>query len=729
MTDFNTVPIEDLYESTLQSDLGSTDFVAKTVKIITGTLTGGQTTYMGINYDRPSKYELVEINAINGQDVTIVTRALATKSGGTGTAQNHPAGSKVIITHNYKVFEDIQTAINSKANILSPTIDEPTFTDWVKLPSYANAAARDAAILVPAKDMTVILDNDGDGKRCLTLYSGSAWINITLPGRNVTIDGFLIVAGGYVKFPVYADGTARDAAIPTPLQSMLVYNQAAVTLQLYDGSNWIDLDIGTPVPLATTSVPGRVRLATDQQVIDGTDDVGGEPLVVQPSQITLGTVVNATLDEDMSANTLVGIENLSGSGQTYVVSKALASSKTVAHGLGTVNNSKIIPLDNTRFFVLTRDGTNLKGVIATMDLATKTLSFGTPITYTTSLQGTVFTGALVDTDKVAVGYTKSTGVSDIRVHISTVSVSTITAGTEQAFATVVGTVVSLFSCQLTTNLCVFYHDATANGVHAFTVSGTTLTIGALEVVQTTIGFGSGDMLALNTDKFVCFSSSSGNTMQAGTVVGTTTTMGAVSNIAQIQSSWTFGTVLGTDKYVLRYRRDAGSTASNMICCSVSGNTITAGAIFTTSFGGGTIQGVSSSEFWESNSTSIRKHTVSGTTITFIDTVMNDYIVFPNFYINSVFIAIDIGGTNATYGVGLLSNNYIGILLQSGSRNDSRPVQLKSPVIQNASTGLHSGSLYISSNGTLSFYPTDTAINDSKDLPSVTAISDTDIILS
>lgn len=211
MTNFNTVPIEDLYESTLQSDLGSTDMVAKTVKIITGTLTGGKTTYMGINYDRPSKYELVEISAINGQDVTILNRALPTKSGGTGTAQNHPAGSKVIITHNYKVFQDIATAFESKA------------------------------------DGTPTLDGSG---------------------------------------AVYVDGTARDAAVTSPQNGQIV--TTAGVLQYYSGGTWNDLDVGTPTPNASTTVAGKVEIATQTQLNAGTDTgETGAQLVGVPSNLAI----------------------------------------------------------------------------------------------------------------------------------------------------------------------------------------------------------------------------------------------------------------------------------------------------------------------------------------------------------------------------------------------------------------------------------------------------------
>ena len=212
MSEFTTLPIEDLYESTLQSDLGSTDMLARTVKSITGTLTGGNTCYMGINYDRLSKYELVEISAISGQDVTILTRAIQTKAGGTGVAQNHPAGSKVIITHSYKVFKDIATAIASKA------------------------------------DGTPSLD-----------------------GSNA----------------VYVDDTARDTAIPTPQTGMIVTTGGV--LQYYSGGIWNDLDVGTPTPDASTTVAGKVEIATQGELEAGTD-TGSTGALLSPLPSNLAIV-------------------------------------------------------------------------------------------------------------------------------------------------------------------------------------------------------------------------------------------------------------------------------------------------------------------------------------------------------------------------------------------------------------------------------------------------------
>lgn len=212
MSDLNTLPIEDLYESTLQSDLSATDMSAVVVKPITGTLTGGLKTYMGINYDRPSRYELVEIDAITGATVSISERDVINKSGGTsGVAKNHAAGSKVIITHNYKLFKDIQTAVNSKA------------------------------------DGTPVLDGSGS---------------------------------------VYPNDTARNAAVPSPVEGYEVVSGGVK--QVYIGGTWQDLDVGTPTPNASTTVAGKVEIATQSEANAGTDTGStGALLSVVPSNLAV----------------------------------------------------------------------------------------------------------------------------------------------------------------------------------------------------------------------------------------------------------------------------------------------------------------------------------------------------------------------------------------------------------------------------------------------------------
>lgn len=44
--------------------------------------------------------------------------------------------------------------------------------------------------------------------------------------------------------PVYADATARDAAITSPANGMLVYNTATGKMEQYIAGAWADVDSG-----------------------------------------------------------------------------------------------------------------------------------------------------------------------------------------------------------------------------------------------------------------------------------------------------------------------------------------------------------------------------------------------------------------------------------------------------------------------------------------------------
>lgn len=50
------------------------------------------------------------------------------------------------------------------------------------------------------------------------------------------------VFGGVPSFPVYADTTARNTAIPTPAAGMVVFVTSISKLQVYNGTTWADLN-------------------------------------------------------------------------------------------------------------------------------------------------------------------------------------------------------------------------------------------------------------------------------------------------------------------------------------------------------------------------------------------------------------------------------------------------------------------------------------------------------
>lgn len=49
---------------------------------------------------------------------------------------------------------------------------------------------------------------------------------------------------GAVRLPVYADDTERDSGVPTPAEGMIVWNTSAAYIQVYNGSNWINVGSG-----------------------------------------------------------------------------------------------------------------------------------------------------------------------------------------------------------------------------------------------------------------------------------------------------------------------------------------------------------------------------------------------------------------------------------------------------------------------------------------------------
>jgi hypothetical protein len=78
--------------------------------------------------------------------------------------------------------------------------------------------------------------------------SGDYIIETVTPGSSVTIttdhvilDGDLSV-GTFVQLPVYADNTARDAAIPAPAAGMMIFNTTGTKFQGYTGAAWVDLN-------------------------------------------------------------------------------------------------------------------------------------------------------------------------------------------------------------------------------------------------------------------------------------------------------------------------------------------------------------------------------------------------------------------------------------------------------------------------------------------------------
>ena len=78
----------------------------------------------------------------------------------------------------------------------------------------------------------------------------------------------------------------RDAL--TPANGDKIYNSTTGTEQTYYGGQWNDAGTST-VANATDAITGKVRLADQTQVDNGTDTESGDPLVVIPSTLKVVT--------------------------------------------------------------------------------------------------------------------------------------------------------------------------------------------------------------------------------------------------------------------------------------------------------------------------------------------------------------------------------------------------------------------------------------------------------
>jgi hypothetical protein len=565
MVQFTNSPEQSLFQATLRSPINASDttgiVLSRQIESFTGTI---RITIL----DPAAGAEVISATGQTvGGELTGVVRGLPLYDGGPSTASTHPSGTRVVLSNPFQLYKDIETAINSKADRDEDTVNKLTVEDWLELQSYPDATARDVAIAVPVKDMIVILDDDGDGKVCFSVYDGANWKNIALPGRDVVIEGFLRVESGYVKLPIYADATARDAAITSPEQSMIIYNVNAVTFQFYDGSNWNDLDVGTPVPLATTSVPGRVRLATDQQVIDRVDDVGGNPLVMQPSQLSLAHTVNVVPLVDIPAGTPVGVPigNWDSSQPIPIdilTNNASTPTNLVLPGV-TPTAVQSVVLDDERIFVTYREDTiNLNCIILTIDKSTGGFTLGTPQTINSDTS-TVRRAIKVDNDEVLITYIIPASNTIVRTKRASITGNSISLGSQVDAFTHGSAVTSILLVDLDTDLSVICVNG--NTVRALDTSSG-VTAGSAETPAMTVN----RMVNSGVNRFTIGGFSTTVQLQIGVVTGTAIVLGTAYSVA----GTALDSMIKLSNNIAAIIRSTSSTALNIELLDVSGVTPT-----------------------------------------------------------------------------------------------------------------------------------------------------------
>jgi len=143
MAQFTTPPAIDGFETTLAQAwnwLVGTIFVDA---IPNATLSGWDKTYVVVNPWKTTQ-QVARISAWSTGQLTCDSVAVKKWAGTNYTSTTHAVKSKVIITDVYQTWEDIETAVNSKADT-----SNPTFTTMITGPVYASLSALTTAYPTP----------------------------------------------------------------------------------------------------------------------------------------------------------------------------------------------------------------------------------------------------------------------------------------------------------------------------------------------------------------------------------------------------------------------------------------------------------------------------------------------------------------------------------------------------------------------------------------------------
>lgn len=435
--------------------------------------------------------------------------------------------------------------------------------------------------------------------------------------------------------------------------------------------------------------------------------VGSGLSITGTNLIASGTNVTTTqtASEDITIGTPVGISNISGG-----VARAVRYTSSVNLGY-TLFNANIYVNNQTeiggdKFVILGYQSSDdsLYASVVTVDRDTLTPTIGTAVAVTADSDSPLQCVCKLDTDKFIVFYKEDASASIIKYRVWTVSGTTITFGSAATFYNNADTLVSngIRCSQIGTDKGVVFIPAgttTATRVIAFTTSGTVATVGSAVTPDTNVR-GTGNIIKVGTDKFI-LASDSGKNAQVGTISGTTITLGtAVAYTASTVASDALIEIVSpaTDVAVIRFT--VGST-ENLVACTISGTVPTFGTqVAGTTSTNGLITTDANTLLTGSNG-KIYKYTLSGTTLTYKDAVINPAGTIKTLVqlANSYFVAINGGATTLDILIQGMSNSFMGIAQSTVTRGNTVDVLINGVDVNQ--TALVPGAYYEVSSGALS----------------------------
>jgi hypothetical protein len=460
---------------------------------------------------------------------------------------------------------------------------------------------------------------------------------------------------------------------------------------------------------------------------------------------TSGTNLSRTFTamENLTAGDKVGISNFTGGvSRTGTLGYFTESSFTAPSSPGGYST---IQVATDKILTIYEDQTS-NDLLAIVSIVDRTdlqnaLSFSSPVTISTNVTvGNLYGyyACKLDTDKVLISYTNPAASTQVMCVVGTISGTTLTLGTPQLVdTTAVGTSqIQIWAAQIGTDKAVITYMAVVSGTPtsktvALTVSGTVATIGTPVSLNASLSDQFNRVVKVATDKFAVMN---GNYLQVGTISGTTITLGTA-----VQTFTTAGAgaelissiLVSPDTNVVVIAENVGSSTYKAIACTISGTTITVGtAVTLAGTTTGALYAVSPTELYVgSGASTYSRLTLSGTTLTNNGVIAKLYLTDNMVDMSGYFLVLKPTASNPVrYVLSGYANNFMGIVQASATLGN--PVSIVYKGIDINQSGLIAGSYYtIGNGGTLTFTATDTANLDTiQEQTRVLAVSDTEIIL-
>jgi hypothetical protein len=262
-----------------------------------------------------------------------------------------------------------------------------------------------------------------------------------------------------ITVPVYADATARDAAITSPTNGMEVYLTDTGKFYDYTAGAWIARESGGTFPNASDTVAGKVELATEAEVIAGTGTGATGAELVIPNDSTaivatsagvadagklarLGatgkfdnTLIDAddgqvdttyTADEDIAAGHLVSKTSVADEVENTIVSALGTAGTESTFDATSADYIQTCNVADNKVAAFSTSGGTANLVIGTVDLD-KNVTWGTDVPVVSSTTAAM-TLKYMEDDKVVMCY-RNTADDKVYARVATISGTVPTLGT------------------------------------------------------------------------------------------------------------------------------------------------------------------------------------------------------------------------------------------------------------------------------------------------------------